>query len=696
MAEIIQIKFKVDGKEITATEKDLKELQKATKKAEKGAGGAGKGIDKMGVALKALGAVAAAAALFKFAEATVAAVKETENLARLAGISTTEFQKQAVAARSVGIEADKLADIYKDVDDKLGDFITTGAGPLADFFETIGKDMGVQISDFKELSSDQALGLYVKTLEEANASQAEMTFFMEAIASDSALLTPLLLDNGKAMKELGDAATGVLSAETIEKASVLDAKFKQLADTVKGQVTLAVVDATTAMGQFLGILEKPVDTEAEAALQKVLDLGAEALKIEQKIKRLRDSPFKQGPRIAALENELKLTNDKIKAATQVRTDIRLEAEAEAEAAAEKKVADEAEEKRDQAKRAGGIKLREEKKAAAMAAAAAAAAKAKADAAEIEALRNLADPMKTYTDQLNRIRELMVLSADDPETMIQLAGAFDVVATSAKEAADEAERLANAPTPEEEKLQSLAEKWSTIKHEAKEHAEDVAELRLLYTEGEISAEELRKKVAEIGKTEDGEKTVFELMADELAGLDHGIKKTTTESLVDMAGSFADMAVSGEMSFGEMTKAILKDIAAMIIQMLILKAISSFGGADTGPAVPPPTTRDSGGSGRAGDAFLIGTGAQPELFVPQTAGQFIPKAQLGSTFGGGGSAIQIGSINVVVKENKDETSTEQAENISKAISRDLKQMVDSRLIHQQRAGNILNPAGRTTFR
>lgn len=39
------------------------------------------------------------------------------------------------------------------------------------------------------------------------------------------------------------------------------------------------------------------------------------------------------------------------------------------------------------------------------------------------------------------------------------------------------------------------------------------------------------------------------------------------------------------------------------------------------------RDSGGSGRAGNPYLIGTGAQPELFVPSTAGHFFPAGSYG---------------------------------------------------------------------
>src|SRR5690606_21745382 len=38
-----------------------------------------------------------------------------------------------------------------------------------------------------------------------------------------------------------------------------------------------------------------------------------------------------------------------------------------------------------------------------------------------------------------------------------------------------------------------------------------------------------------------------------------------------------------------------------------------------------SRDSGGRGRRGVAYAIGTGAQPELFVPDTAGSFYPADQ-----------------------------------------------------------------------
>ena len=67
----------------------------------------------------------------------------------------------------------------------VGDYVQTGAGPLADFFENIAPKVGLTADSFADLSSEQKLGAYVNALEKANLSQADMTFYMEAIASDA-------------------------------------------------------------------------------------------------------------------------------------------------------------------------------------------------------------------------------------------------------------------------------------------------------------------------------------------------------------------------------------------------------------------------------------------------------------------------------------------------------------------------------
>jgi hypothetical protein len=145
--------------------------------------------------------------------------KQIDQLSKLSATSTTVFQQQAYAAQQFGISNEKLADIFKDVQDKVGDFMQNGAGPLTDFFNNIAPRVGVTADAFRNLSGPDALQLYVSSLEKANLTQSEMTFYLEAIASDSALLLPLLKNNGKAMKEMGDEAQklgAVLSEETIK------------------------------------------------------------------------------------------------------------------------------------------------------------------------------------------------------------------------------------------------------------------------------------------------------------------------------------------------------------------------------------------------------------------------------------------------------------------------------------------------
>lgn len=167
-------------------------------------------------------AVGATVAVFRdMAHQAIDSAKQIEDLSNVANASTDQFQKAAFAARSVGIESEKLADIYKDVNDKIGDFVATGGGAMADFFENVAPKVGVTAESFRNLSGPDALQLYVSSLEKANLNQQDMTFYMEAIASDATMLLPLLRNNGQAMGEFASEAERlglVMSGEEIAKA----------------------------------------------------------------------------------------------------------------------------------------------------------------------------------------------------------------------------------------------------------------------------------------------------------------------------------------------------------------------------------------------------------------------------------------------------------------------------------------------
>ena len=210
-------------------------VQKFESDAKKNLSGVSQGFDFLGEAASRLGLTLSAGALAAgFVQSIKSAIDmgaQISNLARIAGTGTTEFQKFAIAAQTVGVDQDKLADILKDVNDKFGDYMSTGAGPLADFFDNIAPKVGLTKEAFMGLSSDQALGKYVKALQDAGVNQQELTFYMEALASDATVLNPLLADNARVLTSIGDSAekTGRLLDEgMIKNAKAMQTRWTEV------------------------------------------------------------------------------------------------------------------------------------------------------------------------------------------------------------------------------------------------------------------------------------------------------------------------------------------------------------------------------------------------------------------------------------------------------------------------------------
>jgi hypothetical protein len=73
---------------------------------------------------------------------------------------------------------------------------------------------------------------------------------------------------------------------------------------------------------------------------------------------------------------------------------------------------------------------------------------------------------------------------------------------------------------------------------------------------------------------------------------------------------------------------------------------------------PDERDSGGPGFAGQTYMIGTGAQPEMFTPAVNGTFTPNAD---KKGSGGV-----TYNIVVNNPKKETAEDSIRRNLKSLS------------------------------
>lgn len=224
-------------------------------------------------------AAAGVAGMVSMARDTARLSDEVQRFSTLSNTTTSDFQRLAFGANTVGVSTEKLADIFKDVQDKAGDFAQTGGGGMADFFENIAPRVGVTIEQFRRLSGPEALQLYVSSLEKANLSQQDMTFYMEAIASDSALLLPLLRNNGSAWRELGDDAQrygAVLSDDVIaaskaykDETAKLEAAMQGVRNEVGGQLL-------PVLSEFNAFMRDPATLQAIREMTGLLGGWAKA------------------------------------------------------------------------------------------------------------------------------------------------------------------------------------------------------------------------------------------------------------------------------------------------------------------------------------------------------------------------------------------------------------------------------------
>ena len=186
---------------------------------------------KAGAAVLGAAVVAAGAATTAFAVSIANQGRELQNMANLSSAGVVEFQKWSVAAKTVGIEQEKLGDIFKDTQDKIGDYIATGGGELKEFFEEIAPKVGLTAQEMAKLSGPQALGAFYNALEKSGKSQKEIVFYMESIADEATALQPLLANNGAELKRLGEEAEvagRIMSQETVAAAAELKMHMDEL------------------------------------------------------------------------------------------------------------------------------------------------------------------------------------------------------------------------------------------------------------------------------------------------------------------------------------------------------------------------------------------------------------------------------------------------------------------------------------
>lgn len=195
---------------------------------------------KVGAAAFAGMAAAGTAAIGTMIKEQAELASEIVKLAKVSNTNIDVMQKHIVAARAMGVEQETLGDIYKDTQDKIGDFLTTGGGAMADFFDSMPASVDMTADSFRNLSGPDALQRYYNGLQEANLSNSELIFYMESIASDASLLIPLLHDSGAGFDVWAEAAENagvIMDEKTVAATQDLIAANDLLTLSVEGAKT---------------------------------------------------------------------------------------------------------------------------------------------------------------------------------------------------------------------------------------------------------------------------------------------------------------------------------------------------------------------------------------------------------------------------------------------------------------------------
>lgn len=207
---------------------------------------AGRGVlDAAGYVSAGIGAVTGATAYLITQQAQQA--REVEKMATVAQVSVQQIQALAYASEQYNISGESMADILKDVNDKLGDFTENEGGEFADFMTNIAPTVGLTIDQLQKLSGPEALVAVKAAMDEANVPMKSQIFYLESIANDASALMPLLDNQGKKLYELTkkyDDLNVSMSEYDIEKFKEMDQKLTDVGLKIQRSFANGVLGAS--------------------------------------------------------------------------------------------------------------------------------------------------------------------------------------------------------------------------------------------------------------------------------------------------------------------------------------------------------------------------------------------------------------------------------------------------------------------
>lgn len=241
-------------------------VQRATRQMRQHFNRLNQSVDRLsrGLGSVAAPAAAAGAALVALAVYTADAAQEARNMARALGTSAETLQRWQYILGRVGITGEQVATMFKDLSDKVGEFLATGGGEAAEVF----KRMGIGAEQLRGKKPQEVLLLIADALKQVN-SQAERVFLMEALADDASKALPILMQGAGAIKAMGQEATNLnvaLSKLELKKLVKMDQAFYGIWQRLKGLANTFSVQLSPAIQAFAKVLGRK---EVAGALEQI-------------------------------------------------------------------------------------------------------------------------------------------------------------------------------------------------------------------------------------------------------------------------------------------------------------------------------------------------------------------------------------------------------------------------------------------
>lgn len=290
---------------------------KWAKQVQKDAALSSAAILSVGAALQAA-ALTAGTAGFALLKTTADQVNSTDQWAKSLKMSTQELLAWQFAAEKAGVAGDNMADIFKDLSDKIGDAVLNKSGEAVDALNALG----LSAEKLSKVSPDKQMLAIGEALGKINTNAAKVNI-LESLGNDLSKLLPLFDNNNAKLNQFIQLAKdyGVApDPQSIDDLVKVNSLFQDMEAQVKGlkmeiAAGLAHVDLSplnNSLSEIHNVLTDPAVLQGLADLvSEVAQLAGWLIKAAAGAGQLAAS---SGNRMAAMGNRIDMNNsDQIQA-----------------------------------------------------------------------------------------------------------------------------------------------------------------------------------------------------------------------------------------------------------------------------------------------------------------------------------------------------------------------------------------------